>query len=381
MVSNSTSNRCGNDVIYELIKDDNTLKIDGSGAMYDYSRHNPPPWIQYAADIRKIIITGGVTRIGNFAFAYLKKLKSIILDKSVKIVGEYSFYRCKSIDSGSCSWDGLELIETCGFYKANSINFTSIPPNIKEIGPLGLSCLKSLKRVILSDGIKRINEFAFGGCDSLIEISFPSSVIITGGFLMGAHNLKVENITINGSDKGPYVLDKVEKILYNRVTGELLGYFDFDASEYTIPGYIKSIGSGAFYRCYNLRKIVIPDGIIKIGNKAFGQMRSLSCIIVPASVKEYGEQLFINENTEYSVLETVIFRGNVKTIDKKMFLNASKLRNIVIMGSVDKIEESAFDTCNSLGLLFIGNNQTGSLLHIKKQKGDKMAEITNLFNE
>jgi hypothetical protein len=55
------------------LSDAGTLTISGTGAMPDYSYYDVP-WHIYWNTIRQVIISDGVTNIGNSAFSYCSSL-------------------------------------------------------------------------------------------------------------------------------------------------------------------------------------------------------------------------------------------------------------------------------------------------------------------
>ena len=59
-----------------------------------------------------------------------------------------------------------------------------------------------------------------------------------------------------------------------------------------MPEGVKSIGSSAFAKCANLKKVVLPKGLQEIGSLAFYECPALEEVWIPESVKEIGEHAF-----------------------------------------------------------------------------------------
>ena len=78
----------GADVYYSYDSSTKTLRIFGTGAMED---HNIP-WDNYRADITKVVISDGVTSIGEQAFFGCSSLTSVNIPASVTTIGMYAFY-------------------------------------------------------------------------------------------------------------------------------------------------------------------------------------------------------------------------------------------------------------------------------------------------
>ncbi|MBP3286136.1 MAG: leucine-rich repeat domain-containing protein [Prevotella sp.] len=93
------SGSCGTNVTYTYVSSTNTLTIQGSGAMTDYSYSSDVPWYSYKADIKTVVIKDGVTSIGNFAFSGRSGLTSIEIPNSVTSIGSYAFSGCSGLTS------------------------------------------------------------------------------------------------------------------------------------------------------------------------------------------------------------------------------------------------------------------------------------------
>lgn len=100
------SGTCGENLTWELyLKSDGnySLKISGSGDMYDYSDtyKNIAPWASRYASIKSCEITGDVTNIGSYAFYDHKALVSVNISDSVTSIGDKAFGSCTSLTSVS----------------------------------------------------------------------------------------------------------------------------------------------------------------------------------------------------------------------------------------------------------------------------------------
>lgn len=66
-----------------------TLTVLGDGAIKDYANASDVPWS--SCDVETLVVQDGITRIGNNAFAALKKLKTVNVDGSVTEVADTAF--------------------------------------------------------------------------------------------------------------------------------------------------------------------------------------------------------------------------------------------------------------------------------------------------
>ena len=68
------SGTCGEDMTWTF-DDEGTLTVSGKGEMNDYGDDENAPWQSYRDDIKKIVITGEVTHIGDRAFKDCRKAR------------------------------------------------------------------------------------------------------------------------------------------------------------------------------------------------------------------------------------------------------------------------------------------------------------------
>ena len=85
----------------------NTLTISGKGEMRDFTENDTPPWHKHKNEIRTVVITDGVTSVGNLAFYKYDNILSVTLPGSVKKIGNYAFSDCLSLEMISLG-SGLE---------------------------------------------------------------------------------------------------------------------------------------------------------------------------------------------------------------------------------------------------------------------------------
>ena len=110
------SGKCGSNAKW-LLTSDGILTVSGTGNMRDYTfdyENNKPtsPWGSAKSRITKIVITSGITAIGEFSFASCDNLTSISIPQSVKSIGAYAFSWC----TGLKSLDLPEGIVSIGYY-------------------------------------------------------------------------------------------------------------------------------------------------------------------------------------------------------------------------------------------------------------------------
>ena len=93
-----------------------------------------------------------------------------------------------------------------------------------------------MKKIVLNEGLRKVEDGVFRGCISLESIKFPSTIRY-----IGAH-----------------------------------------AFDHLSP-----------VRRSDLKEVVFNDGLLRIEERAFNECRSLVCIVLPSSVNYLGERAFM----------------------------------------------------------------------------------------
>ena len=86
----ATSGTCGDGLTWSL--EDGVLTISGSGEMDDGD-----PWSNHRVRIRRVVLTGGVTKIGKECFKGYDWLESVDFGDSLVEIGERAFYGCTEL--------------------------------------------------------------------------------------------------------------------------------------------------------------------------------------------------------------------------------------------------------------------------------------------
>ena len=130
---------CGTNVTYNLDTETGVLKIEGTGAMSDYSTISPngiyvntAPWRGNYQTIKSVNISQGVTSIGRWAFDGCSSLTSITIPKSVTSIGSDAFYGCSSLTSITIP-EGVTSIGNSAFFDCSSLTSITIPASVTSI--------------------------------------------------------------------------------------------------------------------------------------------------------------------------------------------------------------------------------------------------------
>ena len=221
--------------------------------------------------------------------------------KGTKIICDRAFVDCKSLRSIVIP-DGITSIGYGAFSGCKSLADIVIPDSVSSIGDCAFEGCKSLCSLVIPDSVTGIGEGAFYDCKSLISIVIPDSVTSIG----------------RGAFSGCTSLTNI-----------------------AIPDGVTSIGDCAFCGCESLSNIVIPDSVTSIEDSAFNGCESLNSVVIPDGVTSIGESAFLGCGS----LTNIAIPDGVTSIGESAFLGCGSLTNIAIPDSVTSIGYCAFDGC------------------------------------
>ena len=157
-----------------------TLTIRGSGAMEDYLMSGHQPWRSFRDQITSVVVSPGVTSIGNLAFTRFSKLIHVDIADSVVSIGEGVFSECSSLTNitvpQSVTYIGVNAFDSC----TNLSSITLSTNNITSIRPYTFSGCSELSSIVIPDGVTSIQLGAFSNCTKLTSITIPGSVTSIG---------------------------------------------------------------------------------------------------------------------------------------------------------------------------------------------------------
>lgn len=172
--------KCGNDINYVLYSD-GKLILKGTGAMFDYdSSSNASPFNENQ-NITSVVVSEGITAVGEYAFQYCNNLKTAVLPTTLKTIKRNSFM--PHID---------EYIAHQNLYGLTEI---TIPPKVTEIAKFAFSGT-SIKSVTIPASVTTVGEQAFGECQKLETVRYSGKIISDRMFV---RCIKLKNFTITKS--------------------------------------------------------------------------------------------------------------------------------------------------------------------------------------
>ncbi len=310
----------------------------------------------------------GLTEIGQFAFSNFEYI--------MKTPEELEFDDAET----SKAW----------FIGDNTITKVIIPEGVKKINSYAFANLTALEEIVLPSTLESIEYGAFYNCVSLSKITFSSE-----------NNLKIisQNAFENCALSGTLELGSICVISDYAFAGNQ------KLKEIVLPESLLSVGQYAFAGCKNLSSVEIKSDKVKYGAYAFTGCQSLTdftvdSAVIPegmfyecsslvnltigADVKDIGAYAFrstkINAfniasgNSVYKVVDSTkilsadgstlvavaptlsgeFTENSVKTVGKGAFSHNTKITSVV-MNNVERVEDYGFAESEGLASVSLGN--------------------------
>ncbi|MBO7448834.1 MAG: leucine-rich repeat protein, partial [Clostridiales bacterium] len=375
---------CGDHMTWVLYGD-NSLVIQGSGDMYNWSSASEVPWYKYRNDIVSVGSTfSGDVSIGQYAFAELKKLESYTIPPNVSKIGEHAFEGSglKTVKFWDDVHDDLILSDYC-FRNCKSLQSFTIPKTVKKIGNYTFANCTALTEITFATGsaLKSIGNAAFYECKQLNNISFPNSVTKIGSnAFYGCRSFTSLTLPSSLTSMGAYAFQNCSGItgtieIPSGVTS-IPSYAFMDCSQFSFLSFgsnVTSIGTGAFANCTNLYRVDF-DGFLSQWNKITIGLRNddltsahiqylykhgnLSSTIT-YTIKGGSGEVEINgygDLADYQMpwyqyaehIETIYISGSIKSIGAENFRGCTNVSKVYLPGSLEAVGARAFNDCKNL---------------------------------
>ena len=250
--------KCGDNATWTL-DDTGTLRISGSGSMYNYEA-NKAPWSTYSAKVQYLDVSG-ISSIGNYAFYNMDGFINMNLGDSVTSIGSYAFTDC------------------------DMLNGITAPRNLTTIGVGAFSYCDMLVQAVLEySKLTVIEKDAFLNCSNLNAVYLPQTVVSIGD--RAFQNCDLSTIQLS------------EKL-------ETIGAGAFQNNPITaviIPDSVKTIGASAFADCSKMYQLRLGKGLTSIGKSAFANDKSLGKINFYGNAPSIGDSAFsgVTANAYYT---------------------------------------------------------------------------------
>ena len=291
--------------------------------------------------LERIHLTDGLNVIGENAFSGCTGILSITLPTTLHTIEDYAFFGCAklveiinlssmNIRLGDLNYgyiaqnalaihsDESIIVNSDGFYfiSANGVNYV--------IGYEGNAEKLVLPESFNGEGYE-IYSYAFANRSDLHSVTIPACVNAIGGYAFNACYLLTEvNITdiaawcaIDFKSYGTDVLGGRDLYINGEYVDHLVipegvekisnyAFYGSRITDVTLPSTLRTIGTGAFYECQNLKSLTIPEGVTVIENEAFINCSSIEYVNLPTSLTYIGNAAFERCDS----ISSVYYAGN-----------------------------------------------------------------------
>jgi len=363
---------------------DGALYISGNGVIPNYGIKlvkELSPWWYNKQQITRVILSEGITEIGNNAFYECNNIESVDLGDSLVSIGTSAFLHCNLITSitfpnsltniGSSAFNGCSLLE----------NIT-IPESVEVVGSSSFGGCSALKRVTFlgNTGSLNIEESAFANCTSLEDVSFsdktisiqycafenctglhqftiPKNVIYRGyGIFTGCNN--IETLTLSAftptdTDISNKASERYIDFLFGNTNAGSNPQPPTSLKTVIVADDCEKINYRALYYCSNIENVIIGNSVKEIDESAFAGCTSLKTVTISNSVKNIGTGAF----SGCASLSSVSCKGT-ETIGNSAFNGCSSITSVVLGESLTNIGDFAFKDCSSIKNITLPNSLT-----------------------
>lgn len=270
-------------------------------------------------NIKSVTMGNNLKKIEKNAFGYCPNLSQVILSKSAIEIGEGAFTECKSLKRIELP-NTITTIYEGAFSQYLDIRIYGQPGSIAESYARGNGFV--------------FNEQKFGDYyfeDCTYENSQGIRIVSYTG-----DSKEIELDSLNGKN----ILEIRKNAFQNNK----------ELEQVAIGKNIKVLGDRSFWGCSNLKKFSLSDGLKEIGFGIFDD-NAIETMNIPDSVESIGEMSRLKKLKKITigtgvtkipnnflnncrVLESIEFRGNIKTIGVFAFAGCASLKEMVIPESV-----------------------------------------------
>ncbi|MDR0713485.1 MAG: leucine-rich repeat domain-containing protein, partial [Bacteroidales bacterium] len=262
--------------------DGDTLYIEGSGAMEDYTPGSAP-WYASRDHLYSLVIGDGVTAIGDYAFEGCSGFTgNLSLPEGVTSIGVGAFRNCSSFTGSLNIPVGVTSIGSGAFSDCNGLTGISVDAGntaysavdgvlFNKTGTVLVACPAGKTGAVdIPVTVTSIGDNAFSGCSGLIgSLTLPAGVTSIGDYVFAGCSGFTGSLTL------PAGLTSIGDVAFYECSG-------FTGS-LTLPAGLTSIGVDAFWSCGGFTgSLNIPAGLTSIGDGAFSECNGLTGISVDA---------------------------------------------------------------------------------------------------
>jgi hypothetical protein len=303
-----------------------------------------------------------VTAIGDLAFDGCQAITSVVIPKTVKLIGRQGFYNCmalKTVTFQNASQSALETIEASAFLYNPELTSINLPQSIKTIKSSVFKGCSKLTSVTLPNGLTTLGEYVFEGCSSLRSINIPTKIQVLEREVFAACK-SLTSITIPSNIKS--ISFRVFRdctgltsvTIPSTVSERLLNYYGnwFEGCTGLTSVNIQNsfITSGEFYGCTNLKTVNIGSNMTFVSDSLvyYSPVPFKDCPIETLNVGSNAAANIAYYPNAKSTLKTLNLTNGVTDLPESAFEGCSALTTVTLPSTLDGMGNSAFSGCTKM---------------------------------
>lgn len=246
---------------------------------------------------------------------------------------------------------------------------TFLDRKVTSVGANAFAGSETIKKIIISDNIEYLNDYAFYDIINLEEIIISDNVHSIGeGAFSSCPNLQKIKLPFIGKSKTAqgteshfgYIFGTKEYLGSYHVrlplNNEEINYFFIPQSLQKIElTTLSELQDNAFYNCHYIKEIVLPENLNQIGDNAFYQCFALETINFPRELIQIGDNSFY----DCISLQEISFNNKLEKIGNYAFKGCIKLQNVAFNNArILNLGVGTFLSCSAIEVISLPDTIT-----------------------
>lgn len=305
----------------------------------------PERFLSGCSKLTSVTLPANLTSIGREAFAGTA-VAQFDLPNTITTIGPRAFANNQALTSLCVpplvvSFDGSDAPSQGIIFGCSSLTEVTFAEGSKMIALPGYFFTGTgVTEFVVPEGFVKIGKAALG--ENITKVTLPSTletIPSMGSTSSGYYGMNLgtglKQILVAAGN--PY-FKSIDGVLFSK-DGTILYQYPAkrDAESYTIPEGVTSLGVMAFSNCAKLKTVTCSSTMTAFGPAAFIES-SLTTITIPGTIERVDEQAFQN----CAALTTVTIEEGVKVIGQYAFSSCSALASIAFPSTLESIEQYAF---------------------------------------
>ena len=338
------------------------------------------------ANLERVSLQNGVTKIGSYAFGGCEKLSTINIPESVFSIGSHAFYQCTNLTDIDLPISITTI--AAGTFAYSGLTSLPLHSSITTIDEEAFSYCDGLTSVVIPNTVTTIGEYAFSHCENVTSVSFDAESDLTSipdGMFSYCTKLAMVQIPTNCEAIGNYAFQYCKALTSIGLPGS--------GASIELSDTVTTFGSCVFGNCTSLATIELPTNLLAVESSMFSGCKKLQTVTINASLQKLDLNTFhynsaiqnvyykgsleqwcnihmyksyVNSGTpniknlyiQDQLVENLTIPDTIKSIGDYSFYGVSSLKTLSLSDNVKEIGVGTFMYCRNLSVLTIGSNST-----------------------